>query len=515
MEPRILFDGAALSTALSADMALDPHAEADTAQPDSLDAVTQTTATIAPDQTETIDAADSARIEVVFIDSALPDYQTLMDAVPEGAEIFVVDSDVDGWAYMAEALAGRSDIDAIHILGHGSTGMANLGSAQLYSDRLADYATEIREIGAALAADGDILLYGCSVASDRIGVSFDESFADAASADVAASDDITGAASLGGDWELEYQTGPIESVFLDIPDYDHALIPFSISGGTNPEGTTTITGNQSITASDVWSISINSNPNGFGIYAGSTNVTSGWSVGNWLDGGTWSLTVPGNLAPGNYTVTWTTVDTGADPDVSYETTFSFAIEASNTNPTTSGGSTTVSEGSSGTIYLSNGNTGSYDADGDSLSYSPSSISYNVASNPSLSGTHFYSSTGYTVNDGNGGSASGTYTIYATYIDDPTTWSSTPSNQTWNSVGTNSYFWASGASDPDSSVSYSYLGGAPSWMYTGSTLSGNVAPEYAGQTYTIQVRATGSTSVDSAFTITTGTAAQVNDLPTAG
>jgi len=46
---------------------------------------------------------------------------------------------------------------------------------------------------------GDILLYGCNVGAGAEGLAFVESVARLSQADVAASDDVTGSAALGGD----------------------------------------------------------------------------------------------------------------------------------------------------------------------------------------------------------------------------------------------------------------------------------------------------------------------------
>ena len=56
-----------------------------------------------------------------------------------------------------------------------------------------------------------MLLYGCNVAADSDGQSLLDNIARLTGADVVASDDLTGSAELGGDWQLEYQAGDIQS----------------------------------------------------------------------------------------------------------------------------------------------------------------------------------------------------------------------------------------------------------------------------------------------------------------
>ena len=72
-------------------------------------------------------------------------------------------------------------------------------------------AAQIASWGDALSADADVLLYGCDVAASADGRALVGGLAQLTGADVAASDDLTGAAALGGDWELEFSTGAIES----------------------------------------------------------------------------------------------------------------------------------------------------------------------------------------------------------------------------------------------------------------------------------------------------------------
>ena len=63
----------------------------------------------------------------------------------------------------------------------------------------------------ALTSDADILFYGCDLASDPNGQTFLQSVGTLTGADVAASTDDTGHANYGGDWDLEYATGSIET----------------------------------------------------------------------------------------------------------------------------------------------------------------------------------------------------------------------------------------------------------------------------------------------------------------
>ncbi|WP_306605358.1 DUF4347 domain-containing protein, partial [Azonexus sp.] len=157
--------------------------------------------------------SDEGRNEVAFILDNVTEWQTLAQGVRAGVEVVRIDSRGDGLAQMADYLARKApgSVDAIHLFGHGSNGAINLGSLTLNSANLNQHGHTLARIGAALSAEGDFLLYGCAVAASGQGDSFMADLAALTGVDVAASDDNTGAARLGGDWVLERFTGAIET----------------------------------------------------------------------------------------------------------------------------------------------------------------------------------------------------------------------------------------------------------------------------------------------------------------
>lgn len=157
-------------------------------------------------------ATADVRHELVFVDVAVEDYQTLLADVDPHAEVVLLDAKRDGIEQMAEVLSQRSGVNAIHIVSHGSMGELQLGQATLNLDSMHDrYAEQLGRIGQALTADADILIYGCNFAEGLVGRAAEESLAVLTGADVAASSDATGNAALGGDWDLERRVGVIES----------------------------------------------------------------------------------------------------------------------------------------------------------------------------------------------------------------------------------------------------------------------------------------------------------------
>ncbi|MBF0125128.1 MAG: DUF4347 domain-containing protein, partial [Magnetococcales bacterium] len=162
---------------------------------------------------------------LIFVDSSLANFQSLVHSLPADQEVILLNPGQDGLAQMAAALSGRSGLAAIHLFSHGSPGTLQLGSVTLNSANLADYSGALATIGASLSAGGDLLLYGCDVAAGDEGRAFINALAQATGADVAASDDLTGAARLGGDWQLEVQTGAVQArdIAAQLSGYDGVL----------------------------------------------------------------------------------------------------------------------------------------------------------------------------------------------------------------------------------------------------------------------------------------------------
>lgn len=155
--------------------------------------------------------------EIAFVDLSVPDAGALLadlraqQAAGRALEIVTIGADQDGLALIGRTLAGRSDITAVHVLAHGSDGVLQLGSARLDADSLMTRAADIGAWASALTADADLLLYGCDFAQSVLGQQMVRDLAVLTGADVAASTDLTGAAALGGNWTLEFETGRIEA----------------------------------------------------------------------------------------------------------------------------------------------------------------------------------------------------------------------------------------------------------------------------------------------------------------
>ena len=109
----------------------------------------------------------------------------------------------------------------MHIIGHGSAGQILFGDALLSNDTFNQYSKTLKSIGNNLSPSGDILFYGCNIASNERGLSLISKISEITKADIAASDDVTG---KGGDWHLEKNIGIIETKNIQVVDYEHSLL---------------------------------------------------------------------------------------------------------------------------------------------------------------------------------------------------------------------------------------------------------------------------------------------------
>ena len=222
LEPRLMFDAAAAATAseVASEQVAQEQAEAAVSSDSAADSRTT-------DQAESQGVLDAiatynpgeSRTEVVFVDPTVPNYQELLSGMDPNIEVIMLDGGQDGVEQMATALSGRSGIDAIHLISHGSAGQLQLGTGTLDADSMSgEYADELATIQQSLSEQADILVYGCDFAEGDTGQAAVNLLAELTGADVQASTDLTGNISLGGDWDFEVSTGTIETVLAI--DYD-------------------------------------------------------------------------------------------------------------------------------------------------------------------------------------------------------------------------------------------------------------------------------------------------------
>ena len=200
LEERVLFDGV-------------PDANFVLPQTDAMEPI--------PAQVQSVHQADvSGPRELIIIDPGVPNSEELLAEVLESRgdtafEVLTLNANEDGVSQITEILGqAEGEYDAIHILSHGDEGEVQLGNTVLSAENLGRYTDELAGWADSLTEDADLLFYGCELAGNENGESFIESVSAITGADVAASDDLTGAAELGGDWDLELNVGTIEAAAL-------------------------------------------------------------------------------------------------------------------------------------------------------------------------------------------------------------------------------------------------------------------------------------------------------------
>lgn len=171
--------------------------------------------------------------EVVIVDSRVPGLADQLGQVRAGVDVWLLDARSSATEQISTILSGYSGLAAVHLVSHGSSGNIYLGAETVSSATLDQYSAALAGWGQALASTGDLLVYGCDVGQGTSGQQFIAALAQATGADVAASDDLTGARWLGGDWVLEQQVGPVETAAFSPFDFNSVLgTVFSFDAGT-------------------------------------------------------------------------------------------------------------------------------------------------------------------------------------------------------------------------------------------------------------------------------------------
>lgn len=154
--------------------------------------------------------------EIIFVDSDVTNYSELLEGVDltklasGELEIKILDHTKSGVDQISEYLAQyNNQIEAIHIVSHGSAGELHLGSDIVNTANLANFKAEMGQWNQSFANGADVLFYGCNVAEGQVGEQFVQDLHNIIEADVAASSNLTGNSELGGDWKLEINHGII------------------------------------------------------------------------------------------------------------------------------------------------------------------------------------------------------------------------------------------------------------------------------------------------------------------
>ncbi len=253
MEDRLLFSAAPGPMPV----APAPDAQVQTVMAASLDApvVVQSAAqpTSTPDagQVSVLEQKPAAGVltptthELVFIDTGVENYQALLDDIwnhqdpARHIDVVLLSAQEDGLTQITETLAQYTTekLDAVHFVTHGADRAIKLGDTWLDAATLDQHRDQIASWGEALQPGADLLVYGCDLAGNDLGRALLNNLVELTGADIAASIDDTGSSLLGGNWDLEYHLGAVETdvAFSGLlqSEWDALLNTFTVTNTNN------------------------------------------------------------------------------------------------------------------------------------------------------------------------------------------------------------------------------------------------------------------------------------------
>ena len=153
---------------------------------------------------------------VIFIESDVSNPNALIKNISNNITVVSLDPNQNGIKQITDWLSTHRKIDSVYILSHGNAGEIDLGQSINTNRDISNYSNELKSWSIALNPNADILLYGCSIASDKDGIDLVQTISHLTGANVAASTNATGSQLLGGDWVLEYQVGNIKSPLFNV-----------------------------------------------------------------------------------------------------------------------------------------------------------------------------------------------------------------------------------------------------------------------------------------------------------
>jgi autotransporter-associated beta strand protein len=196
LAPAALVDARSLSTEKS--KALNPAAEAVALMSDATQAASQA------------QVPQDAQVLIVLSAELSALKADLQTQYPQ-AQLRVLAADAEPLQALADVLAQESGVTALHLISHGEPNALIFGDTRVDQAYLHQHAQTLAAWRSALAPDADVLLYGCDVAAQGTQSVFLQQLQTVLGADIAASSDATGSTALGADAQLEVVLGQVES----------------------------------------------------------------------------------------------------------------------------------------------------------------------------------------------------------------------------------------------------------------------------------------------------------------
>ncbi|MEL7331648.1 MAG: DUF4347 domain-containing protein, partial [Cyanobacteria bacterium J06560_2] len=143
---------------------------------------------------------------LIFIDSKVDDYHTLLKGIKDGYQAYILSADKDGVEQITQILTKFDTVETVHLVSHGEPGVLQLGATQLSSQNIHQYQPQWQTWANILSNEAQILLYGCQVAEGEASVEFIQTLSELTGSAIAASTTLVGNAEKAGNWELDIQT---------------------------------------------------------------------------------------------------------------------------------------------------------------------------------------------------------------------------------------------------------------------------------------------------------------------
>jgi len=150
--------------------------------------------------------------EILFMDTAVRQSSMLATGVRAGVEVILLPTQQDGVEQITQVLRKRRGLTCMHIVAPGGTSSLQLGTTVLSLNTLERYVWDLTVWSNALTANAELLIYTSDLARGVRGEEFVGHLSELIGVKVAASRSKTGNSLLGGNWNLELQTLPCQTL---------------------------------------------------------------------------------------------------------------------------------------------------------------------------------------------------------------------------------------------------------------------------------------------------------------
>ena len=140
--------------------------------------------------------------EIVILDPTIPDSHHIASGIKPGTATYILESQPDAVEQIATILAQHKDIEALHIISHGSSGSLYLGTTELNSSNCENYTQQLQQWRNSFTPNASIILYGCNSAAGDRGHQFLTQLHHLTGANIAANPYPTGNSKKGGNWNI-------------------------------------------------------------------------------------------------------------------------------------------------------------------------------------------------------------------------------------------------------------------------------------------------------------------------